>query len=329
MEILSDTCRALLERSKRFGPLYGDRLANHLPMTLIALDRMGAPVDSMARAFDANARQLQARDADISPVADGADWLGKGRNAGGLERYFQACARRDGRDAVLRDWLPRLLPGVAASAFHCLIRLAYAIDAGDQDEACAALAYWVMEYVSLDLPPDTVDAAPAALAARLAMAVAGHAPWDGIIIDRMRQAARHPGVAGTAIQPRGLDLRQVAQFALGAYHAREDFTLLHTVTACHAFRLLLPYAGEPGRALRYLWEAVVVATLTVEPSAATPAAAPDLDWQACMAQAARATDAHVVKLCWSAYCEHLAYGDARYLAIAARKLASQSIKRTM
>lgn len=29
METLSDTCRALLERSKRFGPLYGDRLANH------------------------------------------------------------------------------------------------------------------------------------------------------------------------------------------------------------------------------------------------------------------------------------------------------------
>ncbi|NHZ99155.1 DUF4243 domain-containing protein [Massilia sp. CCM 8734] len=324
METLSDTCRTLLERSKRFGPLYGDRLASHLPMTLIALDRMGAPADSMARAFDANARQLQARDAELSPVTYAADWLGQGRNGGGLERYFQACAGRDGPDAVLRDWVSRLLPGVSASAFHCLIRLAYALDAGEHDEICAALAYWVMEYATLDLPPDTVNATPAAVAARLAAAVAGHAPWDGIIIDRMRQAARHPGVAGTAIQPSGLDLRQVAQFALGAYHAHEDFTLLHTVTACHAFRLLLPYAGEPRRALRYLWEAVVVATLTVEPAAATPAAAAvGIDWQACLAQAARATDAHVVKLCWSAYCEHLAYGDARYLAIAARKLAAQ------
>ncbi|WP_166872501.1 questin oxidase family protein [Massilia mucilaginosa] len=324
METVSDTCRALLERSKRFGPLYGDRLANHLPMTLIALDRLGAPVDSMQRAFDANARQLQARDAGISPVVDAAIWLGKGSNAGGLELYFQACVARDGPGAVLRDWVPRLLPGVAASAFHCPIRLAYAVDAGDHDEVCAALAYWVMEYVTLDLPPDTVDDTPAAIAARLAVAVAGHAPWDGIIIDRMRQVARHPGLAGTAIQPSVLDLRQVAQFALGAYHAREDFTLLHTVTACHAFRLLLPYAGEPGRALRYLWEAVVVATLTVEPEdAAVPAAAAQIDWHACMAQAARASDAHVVKLCWSAYCEHLAYGDARYLAIAARKLARQ------
>jgi hypothetical protein len=317
----------LLERSKRFAPLYGDRLANHLPMTLIALERMGAPVENMERAFGANARQLRLRDADISPVADAADWLGKGRNAGGLELYFQACVARDGLGAVLRDWAPRLLPGVSASAFHCLIRLAYAIDAGEQDEVCAALAYWVMEYVTLDLPLDTVgrvDDSPAAIAARLAVAVAGHAPWDGIIIDRMRQAARHPGVAGTAIQPSVLDLRQVAQFALGAYHAREDFTLLHTVTACHAFRQVLPYAGEPRRALRYLWEAVVVATLTVEPAAeATPAAAADIDWPACMAQAAQATDAHVVKLCWSAYCEHLAYGDPRYLAIAARKLANQ------
>lgn len=322
MRMLSETCRALLERSKRFGPLYGDRLANHLPMTLIALDRMGASAGHMERAYEANARQLRLRDGDIGPVTDAADWLGKGRNAGGLELYFRACAGRDGLDAVLRAWVPRLLPGGAASAFHCLIRLAYAIDAGEQDEACAALAYWVMEYVSLDLPDDTVDQAPAAIAARLARAVAGHAPWSGIIIDRMRQAAAHPGVAGTALQPSGLDLRQVAQFALGAYHAREDFTLLHTVTACHAFRLLLPYAGQPQRALRYLWEAVVVATLTVEASgAASPAAAAHLDWKECLAHAARATDAHVVKLCWSAYCEDLVDRDPRYLAIAARKLA--------
>lgn len=325
MEMLSDTCRDLLARSARFGPLYGDRLANHLPMTLIALDRMGASAPDMARAFDANARQLRLRGDDISPVTDPADWLGKGRNAGGLERYFQASAGRDGLDSVLRAWVPRLLPGVSASAFHCLIRLAYAIDAGDRDETCAALAYWVMEYVTLDLPPDTVDQPLAAIAARLARAVAGHAPWDGIIIDRMRQAAHHPGVAGSALQPAQLDLRQVAQFALGAYHAQEDFTLLHTVTACHAFRLVLPYAGEPRRALRYLWEAVVVATLTVEPAApGAPAAcdvAADIDWKDCMAQAARSVDAHVVKLCWSAYCEDLAYADKRYLAIAARKLA--------
>lgn len=329
MEMLSDHCRALLERSKRFGPLYGDRLANHLPMTLIALDRMGASAGCLERAYDINARPLRLREDDFSAVTDAADWLGKGRNAGGLERYFVACAGRDGLDAMLRAWVPRLLPGVSASAFHCLIRLAYALDAGERDEACAALAYWVMEYVSLDLPPDPVDEAPAAIAARLAQAVAGHAPWDGIIIDRMRQAARHPGVAGTAIQPSVLDLRQVAQFALGAYHAREDFTLLHTVTACHAFRLLLPYAGEPQRALRYLWEAILVAMLTVEPaSAVAPAAAAGMDWKDCFAQATRATDAHVVKLCWSAYGEHQAYGDPRYLALAARKLAMQRTERT-
>lgn len=324
MTTLSETGLVLLERSRRFGPLYGDRLANHLPMTLIALDRMGAPADSMERAYAANADRLRLREAEAeaSPVDDPADWLGQGCNAGGLERYFQASAGRDGLDAVLRAWVPRLLPGVAASALHCLIRLAYAIDAADRDETCAALAYWVMEYACLDLPADTVDERPAALAARLAGALAGHAPWEGIIIDRMRQAARHPGVAGTRLQPSGLDLRQVARFALDAYHAQEDFTLLHTVTACHAFRLVLPYAGDPQRALRYLWEAVLVASLTVEPAmSAMPAAAAQIDWQACLAQAARATDAHVVKLCWSAYCEDLVYGDPRYLAVAARKLA--------
>ncbi|CUI08508.1 hypothetical protein [Massilia antarctica] len=48
----------------------------------------------------------------------------------------------------------------------------------------------------------------------------------------------------------------------------------------------------------------------------------EIDWPASIGQAARATDAHVVKLCYSAWCESLAYGDPRYLAIAARKLAN-------
>jgi hypothetical protein len=37
--------------------------------------------------------------------------------------------------------------------------------------------------------------------------------------------------------------------------------------------------------------------------------------------AVRATDDHVIKLCYSALCEHRHYGNDKYLQVASRKLA--------
>ena len=54
--------------------------------------------------------------------------------------FFQGRIREAGFDAVLHDWVPVLMPGLAASAFHALIRLAYAIDSGIEDEIACALA---------------------------------------------------------------------------------------------------------------------------------------------------------------------------------------------
>jgi hypothetical protein len=39
-------------QSLAYGPLYGNRLANHLPMALLALDRLGADAATMRRFAD-------------------------------------------------------------------------------------------------------------------------------------------------------------------------------------------------------------------------------------------------------------------------------------
>jgi hypothetical protein len=320
--MVSNACTELLEQGRRFGPLYGPRLANHLPMALIALDRLGADGATMQAFAEGYSKKLRLL-VDEPGVADPRDCLGTGQHFPQLVRHFRQRVDADGLDAVMREWVPLLVPGLAASAFHAMIRLAYAIDAGDEAEAVHALAYWVVDYVPMPLSMNATDAAPAGIAARLAAAVEGHVFGPGIIIDRMLEIARHPAVAAAATQPRQISLRDAAQFALAAYSEREDFTLLHTVTGCHAFRLLLPWAGDEERALRYLWQAVLMAYLAVEQRSASAAPPiPQLSEAEIAARARDSRDDHVIKLCYSALCEYRTWGDERYLRAARRKVGS-------
>ncbi len=156
------------------------------------------------------------------------------------------------------------------------------------------------------------------IAARLAE-VAGDVHGAGPTIgSRMAAVERNPALLGA--QPADVTLSGVAAFALEAFHASPDFMLLHTVTACHAFRLLLPYVDDRDAAVRQLWQAVLVAWLAAvrHGRRASPAS---IGWNEIERRAAASTDDHVIKLCWTAWAEHAAYGDARYRDIAARAVS--------
>jgi hypothetical protein len=325
MRTVSAECRELLTASHRYAPLYGDRLANHLPMALVALDRLGADAATRRRFADGYGRRLVPAAVSSSGL-DPHDVLG---SSGDYPRFLIFCQdriREAGVDAVLHDWVPVLMPGLAASAFHCMIRLAYAIEGGLEGEIARALAYWASEYAALPLSLEPGEGTLDDIAERLRIKVADHAFKPGIIIDKMLEIAWDPTLAGAVIQPAAPpSLREIAAFGLEAYRRREDFTLLHVVTGCHAFRIVQSYASDKALARRYLWQAVLAAWLTVvaAPQGRTPAGsdAPAAGEEAIAARAILSSDDHVIKLCYSALCEFREYGDPAYLHIATRKLA--------
>lgn len=325
MSTMSAACRELLTASHRYAPLYGDRLANHLPMALLALDRLGADSATLRRFADGYARRLVPAAVPGSGL-DPHEVLGSSGDYPRFLTFFQDRIRESGLDAVLHDWVPVLMPGLAASAFHGMIRLAYAIEGGFEDEIARALAYWAGEYAALPLSLEPGAGTLGQIAERLRLKVADHAFKPGIIIDKMLEIAWNPALAGAVIQPAvPPSLREIAAFGLDAYRRREDFTLLHVVTGCHAFRIVQPYAGDKPLARRYLWQAVLVAWLTVvaAPNGRTQAGAevPAAGEEAIAARAILSSDDHAIKLCYSALCEFREYGDPAYLHIATRKLA--------
>jgi hypothetical protein len=326
MSGISQACGDLLAGGWRFAPLYGNRLANHLPMALVALDRLGAGAPTMQAFADHYALRLVPA-AQASAALDPHDYLGSAGDFPRFVRFFEERIGESGVDAVLRDWVPELLPGLAASAFHSMIRLAYAIEAGADEEIAHALAFWASEYATLPLSLDPAEGSLADIAARLRDKVAGHVFKPGIIIDKMLEIAWHPALAGAVVQPQQApSLGDIAGFALEAYGRHEDFTLLHVVTGCHAFRLVERFVNDKALARRYLWQAAVAASLTITPRAGDAAHDEPANCGTAPEDLARlatqATDDHVIKLCYTALCEYRHYGDGRYLEIARRKLAT-------
>lgn len=319
--MISTACAQLIERGAAYGPLYANGLSNHLPMALIALDRMGASPSRLEAFFAGYAPRLTPR-AQSAPPLDPTGSLGVERNFEGVFAYFRALLAEQGRERVLRTWLPMLVPGVAADAFHSMIRLAYAVDAYEESEMAFGLASWVTEYQPLGSLGASTRRTLDEIVEPLSREVAQHSLPSGLIIDRMVEVMQLPAVRAAATQPEHLQFADVANFAIRMYAAREDFTVLHMVTGCHAFRVLMPYLDDVANATRHLWHAVMLAYLStgliLQRLKAAPAPA-HLDWPQCLARAVQSDNDHVIKLAYTAWREAAVTHDPLYLYAACRK----------
>jgi len=290
MHDAASALRSLLDQGLAWHPEYGGGLANHLPMALHALHALGADGDRLRAFASSHARRLRRR----SDVPDDGF---EGRYA-----WFGAAISRDGRDAVLRQALPTLMPGVAASAFHGLIRTAHAVQAGHDGELAMGLASWAHRLMPFDTAPTIPGDMPlpewlaALLALRPTAAVASR-----MITRRMRTWADEPGFAALAPRLRIDDAtgHDLATTAAALYAASEDFTVLHMVTASHALQVLLPWVDDRAVALRHF---SIAAAAALKAADASPGAAPAARaWGAIVPQAIASDDEHVIKLVHAAH----------------------------
>jgi len=282
------------------------QLSNHLPMTLTALWQLGAPADALEPQLQRAARRL-------APLAAGS------HEAEAARRYAREI-EREGLPAVLRAEMPGLLRAAETAAFHGLIRLAYALSAEHDGETAHALAAWSTGRTSLgeDLPAGlgrrgtSIAAALEALRGRSELSFQ---PRAGTTITSDLQAcAALPGFEAAVSGPQApgddaLTLDALAEASLAVYLASRDFTALHLVTACHAWRLVEPWSGldeiEACAARRGLWRAWLASWLSIgrpvpDFTAVHAGHAGEADWQAALPTLASSPDEHRIKLAWTA-----------------------------
>jgi len=321
--------RELLAVNRTKHPKYAGGLANHLSMELIALQRLGASADRL-REFACTYGKALDPFPSGGPEIDASDWsaaIGRSDAVASLASFFEADIARRGREEALRSALDKLWPLVGSQAFHCMIRTAYGVDAGDDAEIAHGLAYWVADADSLGQLSQPAERASdvGELIERIRADgdLVGERISGGSIRRRMLTAAQRPGFAEVASSLEVADhtLDDIALAMLGLYVSTRDFTALHAVTGTHALRLLLPFAREREVALRYQWQALAAAFIALGApriDASFPTDAPD--WAAVVERTLPSDDDHDAKFVYSCRCEEGVRGGTLYRLAAARRV---------
>ncbi len=314
-----------LNHSLRYDAEYGQRLANHLPMLLVALHRLGADDERLARAVAHLAPQLHPMP-PLQTWPAGSAWrepLGQPAAWPAYRDLFTTWLHEEGAGDTLRQALPALMPGCGAAAFHGLIRTAYAVDAAHRAELAHALAYWAARWLDLGVQPAAgsdglqppavplqADPAPL-LRAAAAVPGVGSSP-STYIAERLFHAGWQPGFAA-AVAGLRLDegtLPRLARHAARLYARSGNFSVLHLTTSAWALRVLLPFVDDVPAALAGYWRAYAAAAASVAARLKRAPPPQALPWPQIVQQALASDDEHVVKLVHACQQEQQAYGGA-------------------
>ncbi|MGO1055906.1 questin oxidase family protein [Crossiella sp. CA198] len=312
-------------------------LANHGPMAAEALVALG----QSAAAPDWTLRYrpiLEPEPAERFRL-DPADWpehLGEIDRLGDWTGLFRRELGERPWPEVLRAWWPRLLPGLAASATHGVIRTAHGVRAlalagADPDpllvdELAKGLGFWAARYQELPGSPALRGPDPLGMAlTRLPRLTPDKIGLGGGISGDLAHLDELPGFAeglagyGAPADPAAV-LDELISAAARVFLARPEAPIefCHAVTAPAAVRLVLPHlpAEFAAPAVAASWQVVggIVAAFSpdrldgLDVVPAEPPAAEEL-----VARAVASGDAHVIKLTEAAFREHARTGDAALL----------------
>jgi hypothetical protein len=327
----------LLVEGRKFSAEFPIYLANHLPMVLVAMHRLGGSDERLIEYFATykETNHLHPPPPPFAPI-EREKWtagLGARERESDYRAFFDGEVARLGAPGAIAAYLPSLLPGLAASATHGLMRLAYGVMREDQGEIATALGYWAATYLELGrasgAPPVTDEPVEVLIRMRPVEAYRDVAPERDLLWHFMRAVAEKPEFAPIVDWLRiGPDTFQRARkSSLALYAGTMDFCALHALTGCHWLRLIAPVTPDPAMALRYFWQSIAALYPKIGfpglPDAQTLEAwrqDPLPDWPEIAAAAVKSDDEHDLSLTFSAREEWRTYGDRLYQVVAARRV---------
>ncbi|TXK39778.1 questin oxidase family protein [Nonomuraea sp. C10] len=340
----SGTLEEAFERLHRTGPEFDGWLSNHGPMAVESMVRRGHARE-VHRWLDAYTARLEEAPGGTRAIGD--DWreaLGDPRRLGDWLRFFERETKERPWRAVLEEWWPRLLPGIAAGATHGVIRTGHAVHALlelEDDPRLAelgqALGYWAARWqpVAGAAPPSGMETPSGALAG-----VPRVADQSRDIDHRLRQLA---GTGGWEPSVAALAPASGAGEARDRLAALADAATLRYLTHAHGSPVMLIHsATAPTAVLRTLpalpaslwvpsldaaWAAAAAVTAAYGPAGAVTGrelpAAPGSAQEA-FDRAVAHGDEHVIKLADTALDVYERTADPDALAAVVR--ASRSIQ---
>jgi hypothetical protein len=313
---------ALLDCVATMEPEYNGGLSNHLPMALVALQRMGAPDARLDAYYAFYAPRLGVLDTKQEESQDfqWPDVIGNLDKFRLVRHYFLTQLMSEGREKVLKDVLPTLFKGVGAAAFHGLIRTAYALQVQHDGELAAALSYWTCRFLPLtESEPKSGEMAVGEWIKPF-LSITAPSEDSGLIFEKMRVTAssKHFSQLLNGLSVDESTLSCLSRYASELYLKQKNFTVLHLITGTHAARLLMPWISDQESAIRYFAVAYAagLATASINSDAANSPPTEELEWNEIISRAIKDQNDHVIKLVYSCVHEATYYGSPVYRAVA-------------
>ena len=313
--MLTANCRELIIKAHAYDVSFGNDLTNHLPMALIALEKIGAQSSQLKNFYNQYIARLTPMK-DLTDIQYEPDQLIFGNRDSFPQFYifYLRELKEAGIKKTLLNHLPQLIKGLGTSAFHGIIRLAFAVESEIIEEIAISLAYWSSDFVGFgSIGPISSKSMNEILEASLPV-MKEYRFIQGNITQRMKQVDQFAPIQTLLVQPERISLNDLALLVIITFKITENFTILHGVTSCQALRSLLPYINDKETALRYYWESLHRAILTTVHDYHEQRKIDYSDSiKDIMKYACNSSDAHTIKLLYSCQLEFEKYGYEEYM----------------
>ena len=333
---MTATIDAALDVLRHTGPDLVGGNSNHAPMVVEALFALGRP-DAVMPWIEGYQSRLQEPPPPCGPIAreNWREYLGDRNYIADWVAFFERELDAAPWPEVLREWLPRLVPGLMAAAAHGLIRTAHAVRSlttGEtpqrRHELANALGYWAARYQQLPGSPtgSLSGYSPKEAVQRVERIHGPGFEARGAIVQQVLGLNDEPSFDGAIdlVDTSGdlsAFISELTETFAGIYLSNPSgvIAFVHSVTAPSALRLLAPYLDEADARLasRYAWQAcaaIYAWYATTPPPSASDFAAPAEASDALIDQAIAAGGAHTIKFTEACLREYALNPQPVYLA---------------
>jgi hypothetical protein len=334
-----DALDTVLENLAGFSPEYGRGLSNHGPMVAEVMTVLGR-AERLPGWLEHYRPRLEPMPASRQTIGRG-EWrqaLGNFARAGDWADFFQRELAQVPWTQVLRDWVPRLAPGLSGAGGHGMIRTGHAIRALSREETPdrkrelgEALGYWAARYTKL---PGILSArqgklTPLEALSRIKWQYKRQRPPFRLISDGLKGLMGFSPFVGVINLVNLSDdlperISQITGAMVRVFLAQKDdrhalIPYIHTVTVPNIARAFLPYLErrEAGILTSYGWQlAGAVYTVFGQANPVQTFAPPSDDRQQLIDAALETNDSHVIKFTAACLGEYDLNSDDAYLAAA-------------
>jgi hypothetical protein len=343
MTTRSDAINVALERFTDFNFNYLDApgFASHGPMGAETLSTLGHDdlvpgwVDQYVKRNEPLPAPPASQRIDLTDPAATAAALGDPSRVSDWAVAFRHRLAEQPWQAMVSEWIPKLMPGYAGALTHGLIRTSHAIRAFPADESPSGLmldelahglALWAATFKVLPGHPQL--SGPLTLADATRRLPRPEQPWpmtEAGTFSRIGELDGFPSAVEALGKP---DSAETALSALSAqfcqvmlaYPDMIAIPLVHTVTPIAASRTLLPYLPELSteQLFAQLWQVGAAITVAFTPSDGRPDE-PEVEPirpAELLARAAEHRDTHVLKFSEACTREYALNPDPVYLSAA-------------